>query len=175
MKTLYRALYQVVTDTDPVEPSLQQRNYAPTSSEQGLLDYALLQELTETGCHSNYITTLVACFKQEGDQLLHGLRQAFDLKIITGSRSILHRLKGMCGSIGAREMAAICHESLTLSDTELCASAKRITTALFQLHKESAKQLDTFSEYSISSNPVRMQSSPDFAKTGISPVSQPGA
>ena len=175
MKTLYRALYQVVTDTDPVGPSLQQQNCAHTSSEQGLLDYALLQELTETGCHSDYVTTLVACFKQEGDQLLHGLRQAFDLNKITGSRSILHRLKGMCGSIGAREMAAICHESLTLSDTELCASAKRITTALFHLHRESAKQLDTFSEYSVSSNPVRTQSSPEFAKTGIFPVSQPGA
>jgi len=175
MKTLYRALYQAVTDTDPVEPSLQHRNCAPTSSEQGLLDYALLQELTETGCHSDYITTLVACFKQEGDQLLHGLRQAFDLDKITGSRSILHRLKGMCGSIGAREMAAICHESLTLSDTELCASAKRITTALFQLHKESAKLLDTFSECSVSSNPIRTQSSPDIAKTGIFPVSQPEA
>jgi two-component system sensor histidine kinase RpfC len=145
MKTLYRELYQIVTGADPA-PSIQLRRCAIAGPEPGLIDYALLHELAETGQQPDYVATLVACFKQEGKQLLRGLNHAFKLSETEDSRTLLHRLKGMCGSIGAREMAAVCQQSLALSDTELCASANKITTALFQLHNDSAVLLDTFSD-----------------------------
>jgi CheY-like chemotaxis protein len=145
MKTLYRELYQIVTGADPA-PSIQLRRCAIAGPEPGLIDYALLHELAETGQQPDYVATLAACFKQEGKQLLRGLNHAFKLSETEDSRTLLHRLKGMCGSIGAREMAAVCQQSLALSDTELCASANKITTALFQLHNDSAVLLDTFSD-----------------------------
>jgi two-component system sensor histidine kinase RpfC len=152
MKTLYHELYQIVVGTDPGSP-FPQRHCTPTAPERGLLDYSFLQELTETGRRLDYVATLVLCFKQEGEHLLRGLRHAFSLNELADSRTLLHRLKGMCGSIGAREMAAICQESLALSDAELCASADKITKALLQLHKDSARLLDTFSESVLSNNP----------------------
>ena len=151
MKTLYRELYQTVTGADPVS-SIQQRRCATIESEQDLLDYAFLHEIAETGQQPNYIATLAACFKQEGKQLLHGIRHAFNLNEIGDSRALLHRLKGMCGSIGAHGMAAVCQEVLTLSDAELSAAANEITTALSRLHNDSAVLLDTFSDSSISSS-----------------------
>jgi CheY-like chemotaxis protein len=175
MKTLYHELYQIVVGTDPASP-FPQRHCTPTAPEQGLLDYSLLHELTETGRRLDYVATLVLCFKQEGEHLLGGLRHAFSLNEFADSRTLLHRLKGMCGSIGAREMAAICQESLTLSDAELCASADKITKALLQLHKDSARLLDTFSESVLSNNPShtlqRAQSQAGTVKTGNFPVYQ---
>jgi CheY-like chemotaxis protein len=151
MTTLYRELYQIVTCADPVS-SIQQQRCATTGPEQGLLDYVVLHELAETGRRPDYVATLAACFKQEGKQLLHGLHHAFKLNQTGDSRSLLHRLKGMCGSIGAREMAAVCQESLALSDADLSASANKITTALLQLHTDSAVLLDGFSDSSVNSS-----------------------
>jgi CheY-like chemotaxis protein/HPt (histidine-containing phosphotransfer) domain-containing protein len=145
MKTLYSELYQVVTGADPVS-SIQQRRCATDKPAQGLLDYELLHELTGTGRRPDYVSTLVSCFRLEGEQLLHRLRHAFKLNEIADSRTFLHRLNGMCGSIGAHEMASVCQEGLTLSDAELSAAANEITTALFQLHNDSAVLLDTYSD-----------------------------
>jgi CheY-like chemotaxis protein len=150
MKTLYRELYEIVTDGDPMSPIHQHRCLA-NDSKKDLLDYAVLQELSETGRRADYVPKLAACFKQEGKQLLHGLQHAFHSHKITDGRSILHRLKGMCGSIGAIEMATLCEQSLTLSDTELSASATRIIDVLYQLHKDSAVLLDVFSDSSVTS------------------------
>jgi two-component system sensor histidine kinase RpfC len=151
MKTLYRELYQIVAGADPVS-SVKQRRCATDSPTLDLLDYELLHELAETGRRPDYVATLVSCFKQDGEQLLSGLRHAFQLNRIGDGRALLHRLKGMSGSIGACEMAAVCHEGLTLSDAELSAAANTITTALFQLHSDSAALLDTFSDSSVSSS-----------------------
>jgi len=149
LKTLYRELYQIVTGADPAS-SIQLRRCAINEPGQGLLDYVLLHELSETGQQPDYVATLIACFKREGKHLLRGLNHAFKLSETADSRTLLHRLKGMCGSIGAREMAAVCQESLSLSDAELCASANKITTALFQLYNDSAVLLDTFSDSEVS-------------------------
>jgi two-component system sensor histidine kinase RpfC len=151
MKTLYRELYQIVAGADPVS-SVKQRRCATDSPTLDLLDYELLHELAETGRRPDYVATLVSCFKQDGEQLLSGLRHAFQLNRIGDGRALLHRLKGMSGSIGACEMAAVCQEGLTLSDAELSAAANTITTALFQLHSDSAALLDTFSDSSVSSS-----------------------
>jgi HPt (histidine-containing phosphotransfer) domain-containing protein len=151
MKALYSELHQVVTGADPVS-SIQQPRCATDKPAQGLLDYELLHELAGTGRQPDYMATLVSCFKQEGKQLLRGLHHAFKSNEIGDSRTLLHRLNGMCGSIGAREMAAICQKGLTLSDAELSAAANDITTALLQLHNDSAVLLDAFSDCSISSS-----------------------
>ena len=149
METLYSELYQVVTGADPVS-SIQRRRCATDKPAQGLLDYELLHELTGTGRQPDYVATLVSCFRLEGEQLLYRLRHAFKLNEIADSRNFLHRLKGMCGSIGAHEMASVCQEGLTLSDAELSAAANEITTALFQLHNDSAVLLDTYSDSTVS-------------------------
>jgi two-component system sensor histidine kinase RpfC len=148
MKTLYRELNQIVPGADPA--SAVERRRAADKPTQDLLDYVLLHELAETGRRPDYVATLVSCFKQDGELLLRGLRHAFKLNRIGDGRALLHRLKGMSGSIGAREMAAVCQEGLTLSDAELSASANSITTALFQLHSDSAVLLDTFADFSVS-------------------------
>jgi len=151
MKTLYSELYQIVTVADPVS-SIQQRRCATDKPVQGLLDYELLDELAGTGRQPDYVETLVSCFKQEGKQLLRALHHAFKSNEMGDSRTLLHRLKGMCGSIGAYEMATVCQEGLILSDAELSAAADEITTALFELHNDSAVLLDTFSDSLVSSS-----------------------
>lgn len=145
MKTLYRALYQVVTDIDTLFPAQEKRRMLK-DEKTGLLDYKLLQELAEIGRQPDYIANLVTCFKQEGTQLLQGLRHTFKLNKLEDSRNLLHRLKGMCSSIGARDMASICQECLTLSDDELHASAHTITTILLRKHNDSVVLLYAFSE-----------------------------
>ncbi len=151
MKTLFSELYQVITAANPL-PSIQKSRCELDNPAQSLLDYELLHELDETGQRPDYVATLVSCFKQEGKQLLCDLRHAFKSNEIGDSRSLLHRLKGMSGSIGACEMAAVCQQGLTLPDDELSAAADEITTALLKLHNESAALLHTFSNISVSSS-----------------------
>ncbi|MEN8761555.1 MAG: ATP-binding protein, partial [Thiogranum sp.] len=151
MKTLYSELYLVITAANPL-PSIHQSHCDTNNPTQSLLDYELLHELDGTGRRADYVATLVSCFNQEGKQLLRDLRHAFHSNEIGDSRSLLHRLKGMSGSIGACEMAAVCQKGLTLPDDELSAAADEITTALLQLHNDSAALLDSFSNISVSSS-----------------------
>jgi CheY-like chemotaxis protein len=144
MKTLYRALYQV-RGGDERLTSVDRQQYATDNSSQDLLDYQRLRELAQTGRHANYLETLVSCFKRDGEKLLTGLGQAFKLDNLVDGRSLLHRLKGMSGSIGACKMASACQDGLSLSDAELSAAANRLTSSLFELHTESAALLDAFS------------------------------
>jgi CheY-like chemotaxis protein len=144
MKTLYRALYQV-RGGDERLTSVDRQQYATDNSSQDLLDYQRLRELAQTGRHANYVETLVSCFKRDGEKLLTGLGQAFKLDNLVDGRSLLHRLKGMSGSIGACKMASACQDGLSLSDAELSAAANRLTSSLLELHTESAALLDTFS------------------------------
>ena len=151
MKTLYRELALIVTAVD-FTPTARQPLCEAAGAEQELIDYDLLRELAETGRRPDYIEALVACFEEEGNQLLGGLRHAFSVNQIVESRSLLHRLKGMCSSIGARRMAAVCQDSLELSDTELNASANTITATLNQLHTDSTLMLGKFSSSPATSN-----------------------
>jgi two-component system sensor histidine kinase RpfC len=143
MNTLYRALYRVMGVDQPTK--LDRQRYTIDKPSRDLLDYALLRELAQTGRHPDYVDTLVSCFKRDGERLLTNLGEAFKLDNLVDSRSLLHRLKGMSGSIGACKMASACQDGLALSDTELSAAANRLTSSLFELHTESAALLDTFS------------------------------
>jgi two-component system sensor histidine kinase RpfC len=143
MNTLYRALYRVRGVDEPT--TIDRQRCTTDQPSRDLLDYALLRELAQTGRHPDYVDTLVSCFKRDGERLLTNLGEAFKLDNLVDSRSLLHRLKGMSGSIGACKMASACQDGLSLSDTELSAAANRLTSSLFELHTESAALLDTFS------------------------------
>ncbi len=144
MNTLYSALYEAVADVEPATSVEEQQRSTDHSSEH-LLDYTLLNELARTGRRPDYMASLVSCFRREGDNLLKGLGQALQLNNLVGGRALLHRLKGMSGSIGASEMASACQDGLSLSDAELSATANSLTSSLLELHSDSALQLDAFS------------------------------
>ncbi len=143
MRPLYRALHRAVTNAHPAQEQLPTCN-PPSRHPSGEIDYALLQELAQSAQHPDYLASLATCFKTEGGQLLEELRSALRAEDLDNSRALLHRLKGMSGTIGANPIATLCHDKLAIPDIQLRASATALTEQLFRLHQETAEALEHF-------------------------------
>jgi two-component system sensor histidine kinase RpfC len=110
----------------------------------GLLNYTLLQELAMSAQHPEYMTSLVACFKKDGGQLLGELSKILQGGDLSGGRALLHRLKGMSSAIGADAIAELCGETLASSDECLCSSRHALVDRLSRLHDEAGEALERF-------------------------------
>ena len=143
MTSLYRALRDVVAAGESDRP-LASLPVSVAGRRHGLLDYGVLYELGAAGRRADYIPSLVQCFKQDGERLLEALREASGARDISASRMLLHRMKGMSGSIGAGALAAFCHDMLSLPDERLRRSVPDIAEALSRLHCETVALLDGF-------------------------------
>lgn len=143
MLSLYSGLHRVITQANGPTGTAPAPNMSIPSMH-GALDYALLKELAQSAQHPDYLPQLVACFREEGARLLRQLRDAFRNKDIAGSRALLHRLQGMSGSIGAKPVALLCHDTLASPDAHLCAYAATLTEQLYRLHREAAAALENF-------------------------------
>ena len=140
---LYRELHRAIANLHAAHEQLQDSSL-PRALRPERIDYALLEELTNSAQRPDYLASLVTCFKREGGQLLEELGHAFRAGDLDNSRALLHRLKGMSGAIGADRITNLCHDKLAIPNTELCRSANALTDQLRHLHHETADALERY-------------------------------
>jgi CheY-like chemotaxis protein len=140
LKSLYHELYVAVTARTASLHPLQQ--LPPVACANGMLDHDLLRELEACGQSPDYLASLVACFEHEGSELLQELGRALEVKNATRIRTLLHKLKGMSSSIGARAMATMCGDTLSSSDEQLTDSGQALIDKLWSLYRDSNHQLN---------------------------------
>ena len=142
MGSLYRALGDVLGLHDEGRAGAPSPGAASGDGE--LLDYRVLRELSQMGWQADYVPSLVRCFEQDGSELVEAVREATGRRDIPASRMLLHRMKGMSSTIGARALAGFCHELLSMPDEHLRRFVPHVAGVLGRLHQDTLVCLDRF-------------------------------